>query len=824
MRVLCARTLVSAFWLLSALLALLSAIPFAFTQFLEPQLVPAVTLFAAWHPWLSVAVLGATLGALAPWLRARRAGAVALAGAWALSIVLEFATGGFAALSPSPVALAVSLAALLPPVWLAMLGLDGPHRGSTPRNTTPLADFLACAAAALLIVATHAALAWPGLETSAWLAGVGRSTVLHLLVFSGAFALLSLVRGAAQRSRQPRAAEAWLARIVLAVVFALFMRVVLAALSFTGGQAVVVAAAFGIALAIVFTPGRGGSAGGVDDALSGFAPRWAVASPGAAIVWIVLAMAAVAGLERAIAQSDWDFTIAKLIALGSWLIALSTMLRLVPARPAAAVPSHVASIAPFVACVLVLGVQQYTAGAAAVSPDSPLAAWTGRDVSSRLITDALTPAAETDAGIYRYLQANTNIPRTAAVTPVAVTFAPLRGRSGVKPPHLFVFVIDSLRRDYLSAYNDRVAFTPAIGRFAAESTVFERAFTRYGGTGLAVPSIWVGGLVLHKQYVTPFAPMNALNKLLDAEGYAKSIGMEHIVKTVLPANATVTTLDEGVPVKDHRLCRTLAEVRGRLASLAADPRPAFVYSLPQDVHIATINREGAGPVDAGDYAGFNAAYASRVHRLDTCFGEFITDLKARGLYDDSLIVVTSDHGDSLGEQGRVGHAYTIFPEIVQVPLLVHLPASMRATVTTSPTAVAFTSDITPSLYALLGHAPTPPSWLFGQPLFYPRGAAPPARRGPHVVASSYGSVYGALLDDARRLYIIDAVSLRDHLYELDGSAAGRPVTVGPRERADGQRAVRAAVDEIARFYRYRFDAAAATASGRRPDAAAIDRP
>ena len=54
-------------------------------------------------------------------------------------------------------------------------------------------------------------------------------------------------------------------------------------------------------------------------------------------------------------------------------------------------------------------------------------------------------------------------------------------------------------------------------------------------TGLAVPSIWTGGLLLHKQYVTPFAPMNTLAKLLAAEDYRRWISMEHIVETITAA-------------------------------------------------------------------------------------------------------------------------------------------------------------------------------------------------------------------------------------------------------------------------------------------------
>jgi hypothetical protein len=133
---------------------------------------------------------------------------------------------------------------------------------------------------------------------------------------------------------------------------------------------------------------------------------------------------------------------------------------------------------------------------------------------------------------------------------------------------------------------------------------------------------------------------------------------------------------------------------------------------------------------------------------------------------------------------------------------VHLPASLRAEYRANPAAVAFTSDLSPSLYALLGHEPRPPAPIFGRPLFGRGGPPVDDRTGPEVIASSYGSVYGALLDGGRRLDILDAVSGQEHAYELDGSAAGRPVTVSSRDRDVGQRAVRNAIERVAAFYRY----------------------
>jgi len=71
-------------------------------------------------------------------------------------------------------------------------------------------------------------------------------------------------------------------------------------------------------------------------------------------------------------------------------------------------------------------------------------------------------------------------------------------------PLIFLFVIDSLRPDYLRPYNAAVGFPPQIDAFAADSLLFRNAFSRYGGTGLSVSSIWMGAAGPHKQYVQPF--------------------------------------------------------------------------------------------------------------------------------------------------------------------------------------------------------------------------------------------------------------------------------------------------------------------------------
>ena len=355
--------------------------------------------------------------------------------------------------------------------------------------------------------------------------------------------------------------------------------------------------------------------------------------------------------------------------------------------------------------------------------------------------------------------------------------------------------MDSLRRDYLSPYNPAVAFTPEIARFAQDAVVFRDAFTRYGATGLSVPALWAGAPLLHKQYVTPFAPMNTLAKLLRHEGYAQWIGMDNIVEVIVQPSAALAPLDAGVMVKDFRFCRTLGELEQRLAARSPGDPPVFVYTLPQDIHVSAITRDGGGSLD-GAYPGFSAPVASRVRRFDACFGRFVGELRRLGLYDDSLILLTSDHGDSLGEEGRVGHAYGLFPEVIRIPLIVSFPARLRARFASPPSAPVYNTDITPTLYRLLGHELAPSTPLLGRSLIALPGE-PAAESRDSMVASSYGAVYGALLDDATRLYIVDTVNVREYGYALEPDQRDEAIAVDANLRSRGQRTIRETIQALA---------------------------
>lgn len=79
----------------------------------------------------------------------------------------------------------------------------------------------------------------------------------------------------------------------------------------------------------------------------------------------------------------------------------------------------------------------------------------------------------------------------------------------------------------------------------------------------------------------------------------------------------------------------------------------------------------------------------------------------------------------------------------------------------------------------------PPAPFFGRPLFRSEAArAPLPPQEFELVASSYRSVYGALLDGARRLYVIDGIALREYSYDVDGTG-GRAAAVTAADRMRG---------------------------------------
>ncbi|HXI29108.1 MAG TPA: sulfatase-like hydrolase/transferase [Vicinamibacterales bacterium] len=792
-----ARTLNGIFFLLVSTYGLLVYSPFAYQAFIMPHHSPALTQFAIWSPALYWLALLATIVTLLPQLRPRAAagdtGAPDRGSALAWAYTAASAIVGIVlvlmqplpGLTRSAAALACSLGAAGWPVWLAAVDY---RRWPPPpiRHAEPARTLIACVAAGCVAAALFAAGAAMRMQHTAgfsvsprlFAAATASSTIVDVYVFTMVFLVLTLVTTAARAAGETGHTEYWLLVAAFAAAAAVvFYVLVCQSLAFYGGAALIASCGLGIGVAAVWADVglyrsqariRGGTerGDGSVDAIEMFAAplngRGTAASAGVALV--AAALLASIGID-AVREYDWNFLLQKLTVLAAWLVTFAALYAMLPAR-------RWSTRMPRLAVVPVLILVLYAA--AARTDVTAIDRFAAVDPSLRLIHDAQASRLSNTVKYYALLRSHTLLPPDG-IPPRDIDFVQPLAAARERPPNIFVIVVDSLRRDYLSPYNAGVDFTPEIGKLAADSFVFRRALTRYAGTALSVPAIWAGGLVPHAVVQPAFDRRNTLLKLLVANEYKRFLDMDTVLVMMGLRSPEIVDLNPGGAItRSIDLCASFERLAAQWS--ARGSRPAFFYSLPQNAHMGVAAQRVVPPGES--YPGFDARVASSVRRLDACVGQFVDFLKREQAYDDSVIVLTSDHGDMLGEEGRWGHAFWIYPEVMRVPLIVRVPPKRRAQIRTDLDAAVFSTDITPSLYALLGYEPRDLGPSFGRPFVAPRDAESKERRDrTALVVSSYGPVYGVAYENSRRLYVVDTVDGREYAYDLDGTP--RPIATTP---------------------------------------------
>jgi len=362
-------------------------------------------------------------------------------------------------------------------------------------------------------------------------------------------------------------------------------------------------------------------------------------------------------------------------------------------------------------------------------------------------------------------------------------------RSTGSHPNIFIFVIDSVRTDYLGAYNPQVDFTPNLDAFARDSIAVHNVYTQYAGTTLSEPAIWAGSMLLHAHYMQPFSKVNGLEKLANTDGYQMVVSYDTVLSQILSPTDNIIKLDTDKPLWNRfEVCSTIQQTESALDGHKDKSKPVLFYAQPMNVHQFAVNnmpRMTSATWRMRD--GFNNRIAYELHEVDECMGSFFSYLKDRHLYDDSIIIVTSDHGDATGELGRYSHSMSIYPEVMRVPLIVHLPAGLRKSVICDDTHLSALADITPSLYYLLGHRPVRSGPFFGRPLFVATKEEL-NRRDQLFLASDERAVYGVLTENGRFLYATYDSPAQSFLFDLskDPLALHNVLTDPVKQRFDEQ--------------------------------------
>jgi choline-sulfatase len=292
-------------------------------------------------------------------------------------------------------------------------------------------------------------------------------------------------------------------------------------------------------------------------------------------------------------------------------------------------------------------------------------------------------------------------------------------------PSVVLISIDTLRADRLGCYGRAEAESPAIDGLAAQGVRFARAYSPLPLTLPAHATLLTGlqppghGLVDNGLTVADLgAP--TLAERLQAAGYdTGGFVAAFVLNRVFGLDRGFLHYDDGPPEQTEMrdAFHGVADARERLdAALAwlARPRdrPFFLFLHLYDVH--------APHVAPGPFAQRFAShpYDGEVAYVDSQVRRLLDVLEARGLTGHTLVVLTADHGESLGEHGEEGHGVFVYDATLHVPLVFRLPGRLPAgRVIQEAVELA---DVAPTVLDLVGLAPTTPS--HGRARLGPRGA------------------------------------------------------------------------------------------------------
>jgi len=286
------------------------------------------------------------------------------------------------------------------------------------------------------------------------------------------------------------------------------------------------------------------------------------------------------------------------------------------------------------------------------------------------------------------------------------------GGSSDPPPSILLVSIDTLRPDHLGLYGYERDTSPYLDRLAEESLVFDRAYTTLAWTLVAHMSMMTGlyprehGVDAAKTALSPKVPTVA--ERLQENGY-RTLGF--------PSDECIWVEPKfgfGRGFDVYEAHPGPEQVRERIdAELdqLADGRPVFLFLHLFDVHTAPMTPgfrgfydppppydtmydedsaellahidcraawDDGGTLPPEELEAMIARYDGGVRYVDAQLERIIEGWRERGLLDDALLIITSDHGEALGDHETLGQHGGLYEEGLRIPLIVRFPDGYRA--------------------------------------------------------------------------------------------------------------------------------------------------
>ncbi len=269
--------------------------------------------------------------------------------------------------------------------------------------------------------------------------------------------------------------------------------------------------------------------------------------------------------------------------------------------------------------------------------------------------------------------------------------------------YVFITALDTLRWDKIGGKVRGIELTPNLNRFKRDSVIFDNAFAQGPWTLSSFTSLFTG-LYEYNHQISRGAVLDSKKPFL-IEDFAKHYvtAGQHGGTWLASKSGNSRGFDSytlGSQTKDVFACRTLFENSVRF--IEENPVPALFLFLhtyaihspyqppeefllrlnqnPSSFRISTFSREHQFQTDFLPEIRntMEKLYEAEIMALDHYFGEFLSYLKTKGIYDQSLILVLSDHGEEFYEHQGWGHGQSLYNELIKVPLLIKFPDNKYA--------------------------------------------------------------------------------------------------------------------------------------------------
>lgn len=283
-------------------------------------------------------------------------------------------------------------------------------------------------------------------------------------------------------------------------------------------------------------------------------------------------------------------------------------------------------------------------------------------------------------------------------------------------PNVILITLDTVRADRMGFLGSKLGLTPQLDALASQGVVFEHAYSQAPITPVSHATILSGtypqyhGIRNFGDRLPPSVPF--LPDILHAEGYHTGAFVGSIILD--PKNGFASGFERGFDVYNAGFHRQKTGER-REASMQRRGEVTLGYVLEW------VGQQKGGPFflwfhlwDAHDpynppepfRSKFpNTPYNAGIAYVDSIVGKLLDYLRSQGLYDNTLIAVAADHGESLGDHGELTHSIFLYDSTIHVPLLLKLPGNRSAGQRVSATASLV--DLAPTLIDSLGQAPPP---------------------------------------------------------------------------------------------------------------------